>query len=306
MVNLSDLANNLNNALNAYSIVFKNGKYLFRIILDTANYKKPSRMANEVVYYIHGILNQTGSLIENTSTGNQNGTLATRLDLAVPIRNKEDVDGNLELASTVREILDTFFSQSTSGTMEDSNNNSYTFGMEYSFAASGERRQLPLIGDCFTYTVYINYYFTQSGINSKSFQISIDGTQIPFTKFGIRRDSTMEGNVPSGSTSGGAQNVIAATVLSINFDMPAQSGNVYDIISDYILNGASNVAHLVQITYNETTTSYVMAFADAALNLETVLTGNITVSLAEALTANNVYTYSSAASAYLEAQNADV
>lgn len=306
MINISDLANKLNTDLNAYSFAFGRGKYLFRIILDTANYKKPRRIANEVVFYIHGILNQVNSVIENTSTDDQNGTLGTRLDIAVPIVNKEDENGNLELSNSVREILDAYFSKSTSGIMQDKNGTNYTFGMEYSFAASGERRQIPLIGDSFTYTVYINYYFSEQGINSKSYQISIDGTQIPFTKFGIRRDSTMEGNVPSGTADGGAQNIISATVLSINFDMPALRGSVYDLIFDYILNGADNVGHLVAITSGETTKNFVMTFAESSLNLDTVLTGAISVSLAEVMTANGVYTYSAAAKTYLEARNGNV
>lgn len=306
MIKISDLAKKINDELNAYSITCNRGKYLFRIILDTSNYKKPRRIANEVICYIHGILNQVNSMIENTSTDGQNGTLAARLDILVPIFDKEDESENLEIANSVRNILDDYFSKSTSGVMLDETGKTYTFGMEYSLAASGERRLTPLVGDSFTFTSYINYYFSESGINSKSFQISIDGNRIPFTKFGIRRDSDMEGNVPSLTKDGGAQNVVTATTLSLNFDMPALQGEVYNLIMDYVLNGSNNVGHLVEIVSPQNTKSYIMTFSESSLNLETVLNGAVSVQLAEVLTANGVYTYSPAALAYLEKSNGDL
>ena len=117
MVKLTDLAQHIEDGLRDEAgnrLETENGNYEFRIVTDTTDYKKADRCGNEVTYYIHGLVVQTGSNIESMNGDDEmhsSATVSGRLELLVPVLDGSDDDGNKFLVSTVREILDGYFSK---------------------------------------------------------------------------------------------------------------------------------------------------------------------------------------------------
>ena len=301
MIELKDFAELINNEINALleasDLNTENRNYVFRIVADTSDYKAPTRQGNTVTYYIQGNLSQVSSDIQTTNTGstdnsqkNYNAELQSYMQIVVPIirteSGEEDENGNKEIVTTMRQILDTYFSENDTGNISDGTI-TYYYGVQYSLIESGIREKLPYIGDCFSMSASINYYILQAGINSNAALISIDGYLAGWTLSGLMREMQNQGNVPSDTTTGSAQNIETGNILTINMDIPATLSPLFDIFTDYTLNG-NNPARLVTVTmpsYANTTITknFLMMFQSITHNMSTVNFMSLSITLIEAM-----------------------
>lgn len=288
MIKLSLLANKINDLLNAklaeekYKIEINRSIYKFLIVADTTDYQPPEREGNNVTFYMQGVLHQTDSNIEASQGGLLSITLNTRLDILVPVFDTNDDAGNKQLVTSVREILDNCFAASGAGNMTDDEGKKYAFSYKYSLVNTGTRAQLPMVGDSFLFTAYINYYFVENGINSQSVKLSING-DVAYTALGINRVSTQEANLPANSTNGSALNTTANTILSINFVAPARkTDGAYLAIKDYLLYGIAGPITVDLTMEGAATPRRDMYISEASINCETVLNASISATLSEA------------------------
>lgn len=289
MIPLSALAefieDGLNKQENIAALTYPYGtgsvSYQFRVLADTTDYKKPTREGNTVTHYIHGILYMNGSNIETSKGGYTNATLDTTLELAVPVLDGMDDEGNKELVEKVRKMLDTFFAENGDGSILYDGVN-YSFGFQYKLSDSGMRQALQMIGDAFMFRVSQTWVFLPNGIKSDDISLTIDGSPVPFTTIGLMRSAVQETDVRSDSTNAIGKNVTASTMLTINVGMTAITGAIFTKLRSFILNGT--LASLaVSLTVDGATSTYTMIFNDGTLNGQIPLYASATFKLVEVL-----------------------
>ncbi len=289
MVKLTDLAQGIEIGLQEEAgdaLNTADGKYEFRIVTDTTDYKKASRHGNEVTHYIHGLVVQTGSNIEsmNGDEMHSSATISGRLELLVPVLDGSDDEGNKRLVTTVRQILDNYFSKNGVTVEEE-----YTIGYKYSVAASGVRDIVPPVGDCFVFIVTLDWYILANGINSTQIKVSIkiDGEweDIPYRTFGMMRQAVQDTFTPSDGYVG--KNVTLSSVLTINFGLETMYGSIGKIINDYLLSGDTKVYDVeISIPVNKSggmSKVFKMHFNDATLNAQIPLNASSTFKMTEVL-----------------------
>lgn len=301
-------------------------RYRFRIRTDAANYAKAERNGNTVTRYINGMLNIVESNLETTNGGKINATVSMILELAVPVVDDQDENGNLELVKTVRDLLNAHFSSNTFGSVVGTSGEAYNYGSQYSIPTCGERGVHPLLGDGVLFVVTLDYYFIESGINSRSIQLYIDGNRVEYELFGMRRTASTEPyvgavvttspeNAPYNADAHSAKTLSSFTVFSICFDAPALLDATGQMATDYLMNGEANKGHLVTIirpkriketqdgtdtyTTKNTEYNYIMAFTDVGNNAQNVLNASSSVTMAEVPVNNGIIELSAAASAFL-------
>lgn len=197
-------------------------RYVFDISTDTADYKPPVREGNTVTKYIQGVLLESGSEIEQTSTGSFNGAFSAQLEVLCPVVEGEDIGGvaNDRLVDTVREILTNVFVKN-SVTTEISGGNKYTIGTFYSMVNSGMRQIVPQVGDSFTFSVALTFFVIQNGISSRDIKIYVEGTEVNYITLGIRRDAVTDQNVASDTKDGATTANVDSSALVIQLTAPA-------------------------------------------------------------------------------------
>lgn len=276
MIKLFDLAEYVQNLLNSEvkkeKYKFLNTEretYEFNVVLDTGNYKNAIVDGNNVTNYINCIISPIGSVVEGTEK--ISATINTMLEICVKIFSFSEEP--LEIANSIREVLDSVMIYNSTGIMRDDLDNVYTYGINYSLANSGTREQRPKIGDSFTFRAYINWYLIESGINSSNVSFTIDGYPVFFTNFSQTRSAQMDSFVKSSENENRtADNVDNASALAIIFFIPMRSDNVSQFINDYLDTGNNPVRTVVKtIAYPNgdiVSKQWQMKFSEDVLNGE--------------------------------------
>ena len=255
MIQLSDISSKLSDMLNeAITSKDGDGKYIypvlngedengdkvepqqfyrFNIATDTADYKRPYREhgSNAVTTYINGVLSRTGGVIEGNNENTVNSTLTAVLTFAVKV-NTQSGD-TPELVNTIGNLVNTVFANNTQGSLTDGGK-TYQYGMYFTPMTSGNRQQLPYIGDSFTFQMYISFYIVESGVNSTDIEISVNGNRIYPITYGFNRSSQQETVVNSGSEGLSAGCVTTATVMTFSFVVPMRSDYISKEINSQI------------------------------------------------------------------------
>ncbi len=296
MIELKDIVSHLEKQLTSFSIGSTN--YVYRLRTDTDNYKAPSREANQITQYIHGIAFQTGSDIE--SLGDSfNGTVEMRLELLVPVKRIDD--DNIEIVTNVRATLDNYFATNANGTLT-AGGKEYVYGVKYTLLATGTRQMFKGIGDCLTFTCFLRYIFIEDGVNSRSIRVFIDGHELGYQRMGEHRQAVQESMVNADDSLCRGVNVTEATQYTLNIECPLLDNAACNIIKNFVRNG-DLTAHLVELYRNdEVEHSYIMLFNESGLNYETSYNASVSVKLVEANTKSGTVQLSAAAEAYLKAQ----
>lgn len=300
MITLTQMAQKLQSEIGALfneaaqgrtDIFPENGKYSayeLTVTADTSDFKPAARNGNKAVWYIQGLLTQIGSTIEGIQNGSRTAGVDCRLDFVVRCMTGIDMDGGKVMVPFFRSVLDGYFSENTQGTMEDADGNTWAFGVNYQTAQSGIREIIPGLGDTFSFTIVMNWYFAEGGINSQRIALYIGGERVWFTRIGISRNSSDTKAVPSTSAGVAVRNYTESNQITIGFDAPAFS-SIVGIISPYLLQGT--VSDLAAVLYiDQTKQTYTMHIANAALNGDTILTASVSVTLVqtEVVTDGNV------------------
>ncbi len=202
-------------------------RYEFVISTDTADYKPPVRNGNTVTKYIQGVLLESGSEIEQTSTGAFNGAFSAQLEVLCPVVEGDDLgDANERLVDAVRQILTNVFVQNSVTVQTDVDGNKYTVGTLYSMVNSGMRQIVPQVGDSFTFSVALTFFVIQNGMSSKNIKLYVydkedKAKEISYMTLGIRRDAVTDQNVSSDTVDGATTANVDSSALVIQLTAPA-------------------------------------------------------------------------------------
>ena len=304
MITLTQMAQKLQSEIGALfneaaqgrtDIFPENGKYSayeLTVTADTSDFKPAARNGNKAVWYIQGLLTQIGSTIEGIQNGSRTAGVDCRLDFVVRCMPGVDMDGGKVMVPFFRSVLDDYFSTNQQGIMYEGTNAgekpegttpaAWVFGTNYQMSQSGVREMIPGLGDTFSFTVILNWYFAEGGLNSQGIVLEIDGNRIYFTHIGISRNTTDEKALPAGSAAFGTVSVVESNSLAIGFDAPAFTA-VVNVIKNYLLDAEQGTrAVTLKIGEGEENTrAYQMIVSNAAMNGDTILTASVSCTLVE-------------------------
>ncbi len=263
MININQFTKKINDELNTLFIA-NNGRtnYVFRIVSETARYKNPTRAANSVTRYIHGVLSQINSTVGDTATKTKYGVVNARLVILIPIiRDEKGDELSPQLVAQVRALLDKWSDVNQVFAMNDESGISYVVSNEGFSFSSGERQMNSVFGETFSLTAYIDFNMVQEGLNSRSITFTLDGEEIPLQDWVTFRKTTMEGAQRTDGTGNlsVAKNVPQFSQLNLKFNMPAGTDNVSAMFFDYLDKGLNPERTLVKTRINADGTKTVFA-----------------------------------------------
>nr|DAH66744.1 MAG TPA: hypothetical protein [Bacteriophage sp.] len=263
MISINQFTKKINDELNTLFIA-NNGRtnYVFRIVSETARYKNPTRAANSVTRYIHGVLSQINSTVGDTATKTKYGVVNARLVILIPIiRDEKGDELSPQLVAQVRALLDKWSDVNQVFAMNDESGISYVVSNEGFSFSSGERQMNSVFGETFSLTAYIDFNMVQEGLNSRSITFTLDGEEIPLQDWVTFRKTTMEGAQRTDGTGNlsVAKNVPQFSQLNLKFNMPAGTDNVSAMFFDYLDKGLNPERTLVKTRINADGTKTVLA-----------------------------------------------
>lgn len=282
MVSVKQLKDELQNALN------DNYYYKFKLFSDTGRYKKASRSINEIEEYINGVYTITSSNISNASNGIEFGTMTARVELLVKCNEekakieleygengaiveqivKKDNDTYLE---ELRAYLDDLFASHNQFDLTDKNGFNYEISANYSMAISGKREQIAGIGDSYTFVFFVYYNIVRLGENSRDYKIYLDGQELPYGIFTLRRVPAQTANLYSGQNNAVGKSINDSTTLGISIDCPAFVSFTNEVVKNYLLNGEENIAHILTLKLKDSTQNYLVLFGEVDATAQGVL-----------------------------------
>lgn len=319
MISIKQIATDINAGLNTIVantplMAGDNDTWVFDIGIDTLSVKKATRDDNLVTHYIMGQVSVLSSEFENTgrveasepgsgqtaTSKIANVSLNIGIELLVPVLDREDTNGNIQLATAVRKIIDIYFALSRTGIVEDDDGLAYSYSLTASVGATGARDIRYGVGDSITFIVGAEYRFTMNGVNSRALQVTIDGVPVDWLTFGMMRQSDQEPAVPGDTTDAAAKSMLTGTTLSINYTkLLTLATGAPSPDDEYIFTGTNycvdengnevnvpNVAHLISVrrpSYIASNTiqyfdkDYFMSFSNTGNN--GMLDSNISVSV---------------------------
>ncbi len=260
-------------------------RYVFDISTDTADYKPPVREGNTVTKYIQGVLLESGSEIEQTSTGSFNGAFSAQLEVLCPVVEGDELGiVNERLVDVVRQILTNVFVNNAVKKQTDKDGNTYTVGTFYSMVNSGMRQIVPEVGDSFTFSVALTFFVIQNGISSKDIKILYNGTEIDYITLGIRRDAVTDQNVSSTTTDGATTANVDSSALVIQLTAPLTTGAFSAIVMDATLSGTQTAAPLpIMVQYPDKNQTFDMYITSATVNAQGTKNASIEATLTQAM-----------------------
>lgn len=299
MIKVNQLVDNLQNLLNSNAI-----GVTFRLFTDTGKYQQAEREYNTVTDYINGITTVTTTDISNTNDGMEYGTMTLRTEILVRCRDtEEDVyedvedengeteqelieEGNDNYIASIRAFLDDIFAKQSFANMTDDSGKFFNVSVGYSLAMSGVRNQNPHTGDSYTFVFYAYYNLIQSGENSRLYIAYLDGEQLPYSVMTMRRVPVQEQNVFSGSGDSASRAVNSGSTFGLSLECPAFQTTVNTVVKQYILNGADNTVHFLNVDLNGVRKTFLVMFGEVDNNAMNILNANLTLTFVEAV---NIY-----------------
>lgn len=297
MIDMNVFAEAIEEQLNASMAILDTDTviYRFRVYVDGGEYRdfdylNPNgsisvEQTNKIVRYINCEFDTTGSRSEGVLSVEMSFT--ARLQVMIPLISAGRGKKRLELVTKIRQIMDETFRLNSTNSYEV-DGTTYTYGVLYQLADTGDREKRAEIGDSIILTAFLSYFLVENGINSSTFELYIDNDRVPFTRLGFNRGATNESVIPSDSNNGAGKNICTSTVFGFNFDMPLRNDSVGRKINDFLFKG-NKEAHTVKLqsvfSTNETDSAYfyTMLFDNASINAETTKFASVTVSMIEAL-----------------------
>lgn len=297
MIDMSVFAEAIEEQLNAGMAILdtENLIYRFRVYVDGGEYRdfdylNPNgsisiEQTNRIVRYINCEFDTTGSRSEGVLSVEMSFT--ARLQVMIPLINTGRGKKKLELVTKIRQIMDDTFRINSTNSYEV-DGTTYTYGVLYQLADTGDREKRAEVGDSIILTAFLSYFFVQDGVNSTDFELYLDqmgdaAHQVKFTRLGFNRGCTNESVIPSDSTNGAGKNITTSTVFGLNFDMPLRNGEVDKEIERFLFNGKKTPHSVHIVTPLGAPIEYKMIFSDVSINAETTKFASVTVSMVEAL-----------------------
>lgn len=293
MITLKQFSDIFQSGLNA---ALKKNEVQFKIWSNAGKYQKALRDGNNVTKYINGNLRVSSSA--NDANDLVMGINGLTLDFMVPIKRPrtnakqtaeelaEIQDGQYPFVEEIVNTINAYFQTAVSTSMPDKDGNSYAVSYQAGTAVSGTVDLLPLVGKAMEVSVYIEVYFIEGGVNSKSVKVYVDGVSVPYTaaRFGrspvVERDVYSEGLV--------SKSILTSTAIAIDLDFPSTVKGSAGIALDYLFDGEPNVAHFVKVKWGTVKeNNYFMTVNSAVNSSQGITIAGASVSLVEV--GDNVY-----------------
>lgn len=294
MISYKTLANAFENLLNENT----SSEISFTIATETGEFIHSVRNRNDITTVINGIFANISSDVSNTNNGLSVVTMTNKFDFVVACKdNEEDIyenrvnaagniektlitHGNAWFLSNIRDILNNVCEKNIFTELKDENGIDYDVSATYTLDVTGERVQLPELGDCFSFSVYGYYNLIAGGDNSRKWKVYLDGEQLPYISMTIRRVPTQDINVylSSGMT---AKGVTTATTLGVSLECPSIIGEFNSTVKDYLLKGEANIAHVLTVELNAQKNNYLVAFGEIDATATGVLNVGTTITFVE-------------------------
>ena len=285
MIELKTIAKTIENNLN--TLLANDGGQQFKIFADLGefqNYYK-AQNSNDPTYYVNGILEAlTPSLLPIRNLQALTQTIRVTFALDVELMNK-DTDGNFVEVTEIRKLLMKYIASANgipfplSETLTNNTTMTYEVTPSFNGVTVGEIAQLSPIGEILPMYLDLVYTFIQSGINSNSAQIFLNGESLYFEKCSLSRVRLAESNTFAGGKS--TKTVIQNNGLSIDLNAPLLDTTQSGVIEDDVLDGGNNVAQCVQYVRGTKVRNYIMVFGNTTENLEMAKNIGANVSLVE-------------------------
>ena len=325
MIEISQLAQKFEELLNNKNTddftldkFIPNVKFIFKICLNSGEYKKAETSGNEVTYYINAIMKALSSDVEGLAevAGTYNATMSTSIEFLIPFPEKKryytkkdekgnevlDENGNKfeeKFSDAVHYWISSKLQAGVSEEMTDNDNNTYLVGSRFSIPSPGAKEIRSMTGESLPLTIYSTHYFVAQGVNSSKIKLKIgENDEVYASRIGIARRSITDGNIFNGVSS--SKNTLSGTALTISFDAPLRTGGYNDTIGKYLLGDKPeslkvylHLPHMGQKTNTDGTKEdayeeYTMIIADAGMNGEMGLAASINVRLIEYYEVSNV------------------
>lgn len=295
MINLSQYAAEIQSGLNAVlAATDLAGGYEFSVISDIRRYKKARRTGNNVVYYINCILtNAPGANGTTNGSGIEMAVDNLTLRVLVPLeRLKADPtddpdswqDGVNVFVAAVKAIVDGYFQLNRVTSYTTADGKTFSVGFAYTLSATGTADKQPVINDFIEFSVYIEMYFVQNGINSLSSSLEIDGELVPFQVLTPNRAPVQDVSVKSADEVKSSRTLTSSTTLAFDVALPAVKGLIADQFTDFLLSGKTNVAHFIRFSLNGEdgmSRYYVMTYSQISANIQGTRNIGLTMPLTE-------------------------
>ena len=231
------------------SPVSKNTDFEYVIFSDAGEYKGHTRSGNIITRYINGELMVISSDVVGTSEATASAVVQMRLELIIPMLGARK--SNNALLNAVRDHIGTALRFANQSYVKD-NEQVYLQVVDFEFATTGIRDQIPGVGDAITLSMYITYSYVMCGIASDGIKIYLvkDGEEIliPYSKLGISRKLVSEANVFSNDSSNAnvpiTRNLPTSTVLTINMDLLARLTAFDEAMRNFRLYGTIETLHI--------------------------------------------------------------
>lgn len=280
MIELKDLATQIETSLNAL------GNGVFKIFADMGefqNYYKADN-SNDITKYINGILevlSPTLLPIKNL----QVLTWSTRVTfvLDVDMLGKDD-DGNYIEVTQIRAVLQNYISQNNGVPFAYTDSDDVIFELTPNFSGVtvGITSQLSPIGNVLPMYLDLSYIMVESGVNSNSVQILLNGENLYFETGSLTRVRTADTNIFSNDST--TKQLTMANGISLGLTLPLLNTEQGLNIEQDILTGGNNQAQLVQYKRGDVTKNYIMIFGENSEALNIGKNIGLIVTLAEGRT----------------------
>ena len=272
MIALNDLAKDLETKLNKTTTT----GLKFNIVSDTGDFKYSEREKNNVAQYINGVMLESSSQITTLNNGNIVATLNANLRLLIDLNDEEKdetitysngkkitVLGYENQIKSVREILVSILQDNEPKVVSDKNGKSFTISTIYQLPTSGVRGMEQVVGDCYTFNLFILYIIIENGINSRQAVYTLDGLVIPYQAKTATRTPILDGFVFANTKDGSTKNLASMSSFSVTLELPALTDEVTQIIFDNVFNGALNQAHILNVKIGNIDKYYLVRFAES-------------------------------------------
>ncbi len=291
MIDITQLAERIQDELNEGQTF-----YNFKIVCDTAEFKKPKRELNNITEYINGLFTTNGSDVSTLNSGLLVSTLNSTLRIIMRMKGFEEnvysepngdndreilAYGDNSRVSLMRSYLDNFFKANDTWSDIDKDGKEYVISAVYDFAQSGIRGQVERLGDSFTFSTNVYYTIVQQGINSQSAIYTLDRVVIPYQSVTSYRTPTMDGNVYANTTDGATKNLSSQSTLSFAFELPALSDTTTGNMLEFLFDGELNQAHFLTQNINGKTKNYLVTYGEIKLIGQTIQNLGQSLSLVE-------------------------
>lgn len=269
--------------------------YNFNLVLDTGEYKPPTRIDNTVIEYVNGVFSLLNSDVVTLSGGYKYATQTCQLKVEISLPNHQEdreynnviYEGSDTVIKKMRSFFDTLASQSKQFPLivrEGNKEITYVVSVVYSYATSDNRAQAPQDGDSYVFSLIAYYSFVENGVNSQDFTFLFDGYLFPYESMTINRAKTYESSVPADTTNGAVLNRAMQTNWSVVFELPALANDFLAVVLDFISGKSLDVTHLLELNRgNENVIAKTVTIGEINLNAQTLTNATIKVPMYDSL-----------------------